>query len=841
MRINHNIASINGQRQLAKNEGMMSKSLERLSSGLKINRAADNAAGLVISEQMRAQISGLKQAIDNTETAVSMVQTTEGALDEVNSLLTKARELTLHAMNSGVNDVTQLSADQSELDNVIQTISRISEVTQFGTKKLLDGSLNGAKNLAADISHVKVGNLANNPAITEGTVTIAMAAGSKESVQFVGGTTTDDYIFSAAVTGVNMGAASVISGVTVTLAIDDSVIAYVTTGTMGASALATELSTRAAAVGFSVTEVSGELTVQRNVIGAADFTSQLTFTRATTLSTAGTNESMQAVVQLTTGNAGTSANAAALIFGAGNTTLSGVTTTGAVTTGTIFSFNISTASGAVISGSHTVITGQTVADVMTSVQALITAITSGGNMSGATLALGAGSTSGMSFTLTRGDDTILTDFNFTMNIDYNSVATKKAHVAEVSLNGAGYETGAGGAGTETWLSGTTGFAGGVFSGSVELSSGAVVEVIIDGQAVQFRGAGGGTSMTGVADGLQTAIQALGGQYVNMGVAFVSGGNIMSGGAITGGAGGVTGATFTGGTMGANGGFVFFNSDGETFTVTLSVDEASGNNVNSTTTAIATGLGGGATLDLTTTSQAVIASGVTSVVGQSGRSVSSTTGASVVTAGADASATLTTANGVILNLEQSRVSTAGVTTMTLNAASVALGYKDFSAEFTASLSLNGGITTFDLDNGAEFQVGANAAQQVGLTIDDASTTEIGRGASDRLESLDDLLSTKKGALLNGLGVDALAVIDAAIDQITNLRGRFGAFQANTLESGLSSLRVSFENLTSAESTIRDVDFANESANFTRNQILVQASTSMLAQANQLPQNVLKLLQ
>ena len=203
--------------------------------------------------------------------------------------------------------------------------------------------------------------------------------------------------------------------------------------------------------------------------------------------------------------------------------------------------------------------------------------------------------------------------------------------------------------------------------------------------------------------------------------------------------------------------------------------------------------------------------------------------------------MTTSNGVILGLSQSAVSTAGAVTMTLNTATKAAGYSDFSAEFTATIGINGGITTFDLDNGAEFQIGANAAQQVGLTIDNTSATEIGRGSSARLESLDDLISTKKGALLNGLGTDALAVIDAAIDQITNLRGRFGAFQANTLESGLSSLRVSFENLTAAESTIRDVDFANESANFTRNQILVQASTSMLAQANQLPQNVLKLLQ
>jgi flagellin len=146
LRINHNIASINGQRNLMRNDAAVSKSLERLSSGLKINKASDNAAGLVISEQMRAQISGLKQAVDNSETAVAMVQTAEGALDEMNSLLTKMRELTLHAANAGTNDSSQVLADQKELDNAVDSISRIATTTQFGTKKLLDGSLAGANN-----------------------------------------------------------------------------------------------------------------------------------------------------------------------------------------------------------------------------------------------------------------------------------------------------------------------------------------------------------------------------------------------------------------------------------------------------------------------------------------------------------------------------------------------------------------------------------------------------------------------------------------------------------------------------------------------------------------------
>jgi flagellin len=158
LRINHNIAALNGQRNLLKNDMMISKSLEKLSSGLRINRAADDAAGLIISEQMRSQITGLGQAISNSETAVNMVQTAEGALDEINTLLNKARELALHAANEGANDTTQLVADQSELDNIVDSVNRIASNTQFGTKKLLDGTLSNATSNNASVLSVKLGS-----------------------------------------------------------------------------------------------------------------------------------------------------------------------------------------------------------------------------------------------------------------------------------------------------------------------------------------------------------------------------------------------------------------------------------------------------------------------------------------------------------------------------------------------------------------------------------------------------------------------------------------------------------------------------------------------------------
>ncbi len=140
LRINHNLASLNGHRNMVKNDAAVSKSLEKLSSGLKINRAADNAAGLVISEQMRAQLGGIKQAMNNTEQAVTMVQTAEGALDEMNTLLSKVKSLALHALNSGVSDAAQRTADDSEYQNILSSIDRIVTQTRFAGQTLLDGN-----------------------------------------------------------------------------------------------------------------------------------------------------------------------------------------------------------------------------------------------------------------------------------------------------------------------------------------------------------------------------------------------------------------------------------------------------------------------------------------------------------------------------------------------------------------------------------------------------------------------------------------------------------------------------------------------------------------------------
>jgi len=140
LRINHNVMSLIAQRNLGVTDAKMSKSLERLSSGLKINRAADNPAGLVISEQLRAQIAGLGQAIENSERGVTFAQVAEGSLVEVNSILTQLRTLALDSANSAVNDSNALAANQAEVTNALAAINRIASNTQYGTKTLFGQS-----------------------------------------------------------------------------------------------------------------------------------------------------------------------------------------------------------------------------------------------------------------------------------------------------------------------------------------------------------------------------------------------------------------------------------------------------------------------------------------------------------------------------------------------------------------------------------------------------------------------------------------------------------------------------------------------------------------------------
>ena len=140
MRINNNVAALNAYRNQSATNVSLGKSLEKLSSGFRINRAADDAAGLVVSQKLRAQLGGIRTAVRNVQDGISVVQTAEGAFNEVHNMLGRMRELSIQAANAGSNDAEAIAAAQAEYDALVDEIDHISNKTSFGSTALLDGT-----------------------------------------------------------------------------------------------------------------------------------------------------------------------------------------------------------------------------------------------------------------------------------------------------------------------------------------------------------------------------------------------------------------------------------------------------------------------------------------------------------------------------------------------------------------------------------------------------------------------------------------------------------------------------------------------------------------------------
>ena len=181
MRINQNIMSYNAHRNLSQTQGNLGKSLEKLSSGFRINRAGDDAAGLVISETLRSQVGGMKTAIRNAQDGVSVMQTAEGALTEVHSMLQRVRDLAVQSSNTGANggnSGASVAAAQAEVDQLVSAIDDIANNTKFNGTALLNGTstltfqvgANGGETIAITLSDM------NAAALGDGTDTLAAIA-----------------------------------------------------------------------------------------------------------------------------------------------------------------------------------------------------------------------------------------------------------------------------------------------------------------------------------------------------------------------------------------------------------------------------------------------------------------------------------------------------------------------------------------------------------------------------------------------------------------------------------------------------------------------------------------
>ncbi len=226
--INTNVTAMDALRNLGNISGTVAGDIQKLSSGLAINSAADNPSGLIISENLKAQINGLNQAVANSQDANNLIKTADGALSSVSGLLDTIRQLAVHAANTGVNDQVAVQADQQQITAAVGSIERIAENTQFGSKHLLDGTSGITASIVTpkDVAGINLGSQFNNLSTQSGTLSIQVnnVATRAVSVGNVTYATVNSSLATAGGTLVNNnGGTIVINGQSIKVSASDSV------------------------------------------------------------------------------------------------------------------------------------------------------------------------------------------------------------------------------------------------------------------------------------------------------------------------------------------------------------------------------------------------------------------------------------------------------------------------------------------------------------------------------------------------------------------------------------------------------------------------------------------
>ena len=695
-RINTNVSSLLAQKSLGRSNVALQESLTRLSTGLRINSGKDDPAGLIASENLRRDIGSISKAISNSERANQLIGTADSALGQISNLLNDIRGLVVEAANTGVLSDEQIAANQLQVDSSLEAIDRISQVTTFQGRKLLDGSLDfqigytAGGNTVADleIDQANLGatgsvdvDITITAAATQALVTTAGFVPS-DAVQATG--TVDLANGSLSIEATAAGAADGIVGNTTDLILQRATTAVVATGTVDATDL---FINTAGGASFTITAVANE---------AAD---------------------------------GTTGNATAIVLSTG-------ASTAATYDSALNQINV------------TVAAGDTVLDIFNAI---------GGLDEFNTGALAGGGTV----------------YNAADNNTYNGQL-------------------AGG------LNGTTvaAYAGNVITVNVAVGAtiGAVAGVI-----------------NGLADFDASAASGSGLLFAPA-TDYTTYNNPLSGG-IDAAVNDVLVADLVVKIAGSTGGEVFTFEAGASLTQIASalnlVSDATGVEAAENAGVLelrSTGYGTDAFVDVEVLDEG------TGGTFEAGLSATRDEGTDIVA----------TVNGVTANGDGN--------TLSINTTTLDLSLTVTDGSNTAiSFSINAG--------GAVFQLGPQVVsnQQARIGIGSVNTGELG-GVDGRLYQL----RSGNSADLTTDTRTASLIVDAAINKVTSLRGRLGAFQRTTLETNIASLQDTVTNLAEAESSIRDADFAAETAGLTRGQILASASTNVLALANSQPQSALQLL-
>jgi flagellin len=727
LRINHNIAAMDAHRNLIETTRSLSQSMEKLSSGFRINRAADDPAGLVISEQFRAQVAGLNRAISNSEGSINMIQTAEGALTEINNLLVKMRELAIHAANEGFNDTNQLDADQAEIANSLATIDRIAANTQFGTKQLLDGSKDNIATItSANTSSLSIkqsGLLTGSHSIIATKTSDASATLNSSSLGIslkTGGTVynLDEKIHNIDVIQASAGATRTTDSISITDAFSNNLVladaaTQATIDTAADVATATANNAGTYSVTLNYQEAGSNAVGDQNLSIAVEDGDTLQTVIGKWNTAIAANSSLAGKIEA----ASVSAGAGTLEFRS-------------VNSGAQYSLKLTTSS--TTAGDAQFSWGATRSSRGRSLGSLKMTVTTA-NQSGYTTVMDL-MTAAAGYKAYSSIDALVTEFNRALKIGFGSVAAGSVNNVVASADG----------------------------------SDKVKMVTSD-------------------EGSDYSLQVL-----SNGTATEDAENVL----------GLGNAD----TIAISGTDALISFDSYTTSVT-SVKYAS--TIDITLGNKASGATGRGTIDLTLNTAA---NGIN--VGNLLLDVKAAT------------------FDVRLDGGPATSVTAGKDTLVYNAD------REQYLKVNYALTSNGGSESIsNTDQSLVFQIGANVGQTARIALQGMSASQLAQNiAGNMFTSLSQIdVTTVQGAQ------DAQTLIDAAIDEVSTARGTLGSFQKNTLESNLSNLRIAAQNLTAAESSIRDTDMASQMSEFVKQQILLQAGTAMLAQGNQVPQVVLSLFQ
>jgi flagellin len=755
MYINTNVPSLTAQRYLGQTNDAVSKSLERLSSGLRINSASDDASGLAISEKLRGQISGLQRASLNAQDGISLLQTAEGGLQNIQDMLQRMRELAVQAGN-GTYTTNDRAEIQKEVDQLKDEINRIANSTEFNTKKLLNGDATALWSASSDKldvivkSEVAEGNYnlevsvdpgenwvykSNVMTLKDGALgaEIANASANTSNVSSVSNPsslTAGDYDVAVKAGTANIATAAVSLG------------SYAQSGSdfeVGAVAISSATTSGYVLVEAAGDLASGSVTLNVTVVDAktgASTTSEVTGT----LSSGGTLTFASGI-----GNASIALGADAVVQ-SGDKILIGVTQALTAATGTSAGGSITVAKEGGTGLEVTYDTGLTLAEGANEVTVTYA------ELDGETGNLNVGSM----------------DFTFDGNKTAASAALTLAGTFKVNVAGAGD--------VATSTSKLEDLAQFTNADGVNIFSAGPQELKIFGNGEQKSiFIEGGDTIAEFKEKLTNAIVELGmgaedATVNNRLVEYVSTGDVVPGSnkALAG--------TFViqGAKLGDESKLSFIGDQNLINALNL-VDIQQG--TNSETTIKVTNAHTGKFIGSDKVSD-------------------------------------NTLRGVIEGVDVKVDSTVGVN----------VSWENNALKFTSDGSTDN-IQLHLVDNAMKMQIGANEGQTILANIPQINTTSLG---------IEDVFMVDQD-----LAQASITKLDKALSTVSGVRATIGS-QINRLEYTITGLDTTRENLTAAESRIRDLDIADEMAKFTKNQILMQSNISMLAQANQLPQMALSLL-